>query len=146
MRWEEGEAGGSGMGWRLRAPGEREAATFPTSNMRTGPGLAHEGAAALPSHGVASRWTLSSSPSSSSPWPTSGGCLRSRVPAVAHARQEAGNEIPHLDPGSSQAEGSLSSGEVREGANVTFSGRLPWPPFLRKSHLVILYAPSSFPS
>lgn len=142
MRQEEGEAGVSGMGWCLRAAGERLLPSpHPTCawclRRALDSALRREKAAAPQSNRAASISALSSSPSSSPPWPTWGGgcCLGSRDPAACHARKDTlvlsqrSAQGPHPDPGSSQAcsealRTQFWAGGVREGITVTFSSTL----------------------
>lgn len=130
MRWEEGEVGGSGMGRRLRAPGERP---LPSQHPTCPRGLDSPAKERPLSQATEwpQTWTLSSSPSCSPPWPTSGGCLRNRDSAVSHARPRGWQfGCPTwIQAVSTHAQKALrahfQSGEVREGVDDTFSGRPP---------------------
>lgn len=159
MRREEGEAGVSGMGWCLRAPGER---LLPSPH----PTRACMGPWTQPGRGK-SCCSLEQPQFQHCPAPLprlpplplrqpQGAASGSRDPAACHAPKEASvlgqcsAQGPHWDPGGSQAcsealRTHFWSGEVREGINVTFSSHLATLSKEVPPCYFSVAAPSSFP-
>lgn len=116
MRWEEGEAGGSGMGRRLRAPGER---LLPSQHPTCPQGLGSP--------------TKERRLSQATEWPQCGPCPALHLPLLlGQSLGAAGGtetllcpmpgkrlaiQIPYLDPGSFQA-----CSEGSEGSRLVWGG------------------------